>query len=309
MVGSQANDSRLPDQPAGRENTTRVVSACRSDTERTRSRYVPVALSFRTAMTLSGKQVLVCGGTQGIGFASAAALAEAGASVLLVARDADRLTTARDRLAAGGTRRHDILVADLADPAEARTRVDRWLETHGPIHILVNNNGGPPAGPIADATAEAFLAAYHGHLLASHLLSQAVIPGMKAAGYGRIINIVSTSVKQPLKGLGVSNTTRGAVASWAKTLAGEVGRFGITVNNVLPGATRTGRLEAVVANQARTQSKTPETVEREMIAEIPLGRIGEPAEIAAAVAFLASPAASYITGVSLAVDGGRTTAL
>ena len=267
------------------------------------------ALSFPTVMNLSGKHALVCGGTQGIGFASAVALAEAGASVLLVARDANRLAAARDRRPANAGQPHDTLVADLADPAAARAAVDQWLGRHGPIHILVNNNGGPPAGPIAEATAEAFLAAYHGHLLASHLLSQAVLPGMKAAGYGRIINIVSTSVKQPLKGLGVSNTTRGAVASWAKTLAGEVGRFGITVNNVLPGATRTGRLEAVVANQARTQNKTAETVEREMIAEIPLGRIGEPAEIAAAVAFLASPSASYITGVSLAVDGGRTTAL
>ncbi len=266
-------------------------------------------LSFRVLMNLSQKQALVCGGTQGIGLASAIALADAGASILLVARDEARLAAARDRLPAGGGRRHDTLVADLSDPVESRRRIDQWLAANGLVHILVNNNGGPPGGPIVDATAEAFLAAYHGHLLASHLLSQAVIPGMKAAGYGRIINIVSTSVKQPLKGLGVSNTTRGAVASWAKTLAGEIGRFGITVNNVLPGATRTGRLETVVANQARAQSKTTETVEREMVAEIPLGRIGEPAEIAAAVAFLASPAASYITGVSLAVDGGRTSAL
>lgn len=260
-------------------------------------------------MTLANRQALVCGGTQGIGLASAIALAEAGASVLLVARDAERLAAARERLATNHNQQHDTLVADLSDPVEARARVDRWIAGHGPIHVLLNNNGGPPGGPIADATAEAFLAAYHGHLLACHLLSQAVIPGMKAAGYGRIINIVSTSVKQPLRGLGVSNTTRGAVASWAKTLAGEIARFGITVNNVLPGATRTGRLEAVLANQAKAQNKAADVVEREMIAEIPMGRIGEPAEIAAAVAFLAGPTAGYITGVSLAVDGGRTSAL
>jgi 3-oxoacyl-[acyl-carrier protein] reductase len=260
-------------------------------------------------MNLLGKTALVCGSTQGIGWATATALAEAGATVVLIARDSARLADALARLPVPSQQRHHSLVADFGDPMAARATVTAWLEDHGPAHVLVNNSGGPPAGPIVAATAEAFLAAFHSHLLMSHLLSQAVLPGMRDAGYGRIVNIVSTSVRQPIKGLGVSNTTRGAVASWAKTLAGEVGPFGITVNNVLPGATRTGRLDAVIDGKARSTGQSRATIERELLAEIPLGRFGDPTEIAAAVAFLASPAAGYITGVSLAVDGGRTTAL
>ncbi|MEZ4457265.1 MAG: SDR family oxidoreductase [Gemmatimonadales bacterium] len=175
--------------------------------------------------------------------------------------------------------------------------------------MLVNNTGGPPGGPILDATPDAFLAAFRAHLIANHLLVQTVLPGMKAGGYGRIINVVSTSVKQPIPGLGVSNTTRGAVASWAKTLAGELGRYGITVNNVLPGATRTGRLDSIIAARSRQTGTPIPEIEAEMQREIPLGRFGEPREVAAAVAFLASPAGSYITGVSLPVDGGRIAGL
>lgn len=260
-------------------------------------------------MQLSGKRALVCGGTQGIGLASAQAFAAAGATVTILARDASRLEAALATLPAPLGQRHRALVADLSDPQTARVAVEADIAAAGPVQILVNNTGGPPAGPIASATPEAFLAAYTAHLLAGHLLSQAVLPGMRASGYGRIVNIVSTSVKQPIKGLGVSNTTRGAVASWAKTLAGEVAPFGITVNNVLPGATRTGRLEAVLAGRAAATGRPREEVDQEMMGEIPMGRFGEPAEIAAAVLFLASPAAGYITGVSLAVDGGRTTAL
>lgn len=260
-------------------------------------------------MNLLGKRALVCGGTQGIGFASAVALAEAGASVILLSRDRGRLEAARDQLPRPAGQAHDILIADLSDPAAARSQVEAAIVAGGPIHVLVNNTGGPPAGPIVAATADAFLAAYTGHLLANHLLSQAVLPGMREAGYGRIVNVVSTSVKQPIKGLGVSNTTRGAVASWAKTLSNEVAPFGITVNNVLPGGTRTGRLEAVLDGRAKATGRPRADVEREMVDEIPMGRFGEPAEIAAAVAFLASPLAGYITGVSLAVDGGRTSAL
>lgn len=260
-------------------------------------------------MTLSGKRALVCGGTQGIGLASAQALAADGAAVTLLARSQERLTAALGTLPAPLGQQHHALVADLAAPEAARAAVEAEIAARGPFHILINNTGGPPAGPILTAKPEAFLAAYGAHLLAGHLLSQAVIPGMRAAGWGRIVNVVSTSVKQPIKGLGVSNTTRGAVASWAKTLSGEVAPFGITVNNVLPGATRTGRLEAVLAGRATATGRPRDEVDQEMMAEIPMGRFGEPAEVAAAVLFLASPAASYITGVSLAVDGGRTSAL
>jgi 3-oxoacyl-[acyl-carrier protein] reductase len=258
-------------------------------------------------MQLSDKTALVCGGTQGIGFASATALAAAGARVILLARNPERLAAALAALPSGAA--HATLVGDLDQPGAVRSTIEGWIAREGPVHVLINNTGGPPAGPIVDATPEAFVAAYRQHLLANHLLAQAVIPGMRSSGYGRIINIVSTSVRQPLPGLGVSNTTRGAVASWAKTLAGELGRDGITVNNILPGATQTGRLATVIANRATATGRSVEDVTTEMVREIPLGRIGDPAEIAAAVVFLASPAASYITGVSLPVDGGRISAL
>ena len=259
--------------------------------------------------SLVHKSVIVCGSTQGIGLASATALAEAGASILMVARDPERLEAARAGLPRPAGQEHRSLTADFSDPEAAAAKLRGWLAEHGPAHVLVNNGGGPPGGPITEATPEAFLAAFRSHLLACHLLSQAVLPGMKEAGYGRIINIVSTSVRQPIKGLGVSNTTRGAVASWAKTLAGEVGPFGITVNNVLPGATRTGRLDAVIRAKATATGRPTTDVEAEMLAEIPMGRFADPSEVAAAVVFLASPAAGYITGVSLPVDGGRISSL
>ncbi len=260
-------------------------------------------------MQLHGKRALVCGSTQGIGYASAVALAEAGATVALLARDAERLEAASRSLPRPTGQSHLALVADFSDPNAVRGVADRHLTQSGPVQILVNNTGGPPGGPIVDADPDQFRAAFASHLLCNHLLAQAVIPGMRAAAYGRIVNIVSTSVRQPIRGLGVSNTIRGAVASWAKTLATEVAPFHITVNNVLPGATRTGRLDSLFESRARSAGRPRAEVEAEFLAEIPMGRFGEPYEIAAAVLFLASPAASYITGVSLAVDGGRTSAL
>jgi len=177
---------------------------------------------------------------------------------------------------------------------------------HTPVHILINNTGGPAAGPALTARADEFLNAFQQHLICNHLLAQLVAPGMKEAKYGRIVNIISTSVKIPLKGLGVSNTIRGAVASWAKTLANELGGFGITVNNVLPGATATERLDTIIQNKSIKTGHERDDVENEMLAEIPAGRFGQPEEIAAMVAFLASPAAAYVNGTSIPVDGGRT---
>jgi 3-oxoacyl-[acyl-carrier protein] reductase len=177
------------------------------------------------------------------------------------------------------------------------------------VHILINNSGGPPPGDIAGAEPTAFLDAYRRHLLANHTLAQAVLPGMRAASWGRIVNIISTSVKEPIAGIGVSNATRGAVANWAKTLAGEVAAHGITVNNVLPGSTDTPRIAQIVAAKARATGRSAHDVQQAMTAAIPMGRFADPAETAAAVAFLASPAASYITGINLPVDGGRTRSL
>jgi len=267
---------------------------------------------------LSGKRALVCGSTQGIGRACAFEFARLGARVTLLARDEAKLRNVRDELARAGAaggdpqaddRRPDHLCADFDDPEAVRRVVAGHLDRTGPIEILLNNTGGPPGGPIAAASPEAFLAAFSAHLVCNQLLAQTLIPGMRQRGFGRIINIVSTSVRQPIEGLGVSNTIRSAVAGWAKTLAGEVAAHGITVNNVLPGATATGRLRSLIQAKARAAGVPEEEVERRMKAEIPMGRFAAPEEIAAAAGFLATPAAGYITGISLPVDGGRIACL
>jgi 3-oxoacyl-[acyl-carrier protein] reductase len=245
-----------------------------------------------TNTDLAGKKALVCGGSQGIGLAAARELAARGAAVTVLARS-DPL--AEDRFA--------FLRADLAEIETLMGSLESQLSSPPSFDILVNNSGGPPPGPIVEATVEQLLTAFRQHLLASHLLVQWVLPGMKERRFGRIINVISTSVREPIPGLGVSNTIRGATASWAKTLSREVGPFGITVNNILPGATRTARLESLLARKAAASSR--EAVEAAMKAEIPLGRFAEPSELGTVIAFLASPAAGYITGVSIPVDGGR----
>lgn len=257
---------------------------------------------------LSGKNALVGGSSKGIGKATAIALAELGANVTLVSRSADIMGDVIKLLHKAPGQDHDFLVADFTDTKDLHTKVSALVSEKN-IHILVNNTAGPPAGPITDAAARDFLQAFNNHLICNHLLAQAVLPGMKRDNYGRIINIISTSVKAPLDGLGVSNTVRGAVASWAKTMANELGRFQITVNNVLPGLTLTDRLHDLIERQAAESGKSVEEVARAMQSSVPMGRFAQPAEIAAAVAFLASPAASYINGVNLPVDGGRTRSL
>ncbi|TCJ17480.1 SDR family oxidoreductase [Flaviaesturariibacter flavus] len=256
-------------------------------------------------LTLEGKRALVCGASQGIGLAIAAELALMGAQCILLARNEELLRSAVARLDNTLQQVHRYHVVDFNDAAATEALLAS-IVAEGPVHILVNNSGGPAAGPITEATEDQFLQAFQQHLLTNHRLTKAVMGRMKEEGYGRIINIVSTSVKIPLKNLGVSNTIRGAVASWAKTMANELGQFGITVNNVLPGATRTGRLEAIVNNAAQKKGTGTAEVEAEMIAEIPARRFGDPAEIAAVAAFLATPAAAYVNGTSIPVDGGRT---
>ncbi len=256
-------------------------------------------------LPLDGRRALVCGSTQGIGKASAIAIAESGATVVLLARNPDRLRMVCEALPSPGGAPHEFLSADFSDPAVVRAMVRGYLDGHPPFHILVNNTGGPPAGAVLDATDDAFRAAFSMHLLVNHALVQLLVPGMRADQYGRIVNIVSTSVREPIKGLGVSNTIRAAVAGWAKTLSKEVAADGITVNNILPGYTRTGRLESLVSARVKATGAPPSTIEQAMMADIPMGRFADAAELAAVVAFLVSPAASYITGVSLPVDGGR----
>ncbi|HYG02502.1 MAG TPA: SDR family oxidoreductase [Chryseosolibacter sp.] len=259
-------------------------------------------------LDLKGRRAIVCGSTQGIGKASAIELAQLGASVTLIARNEDKLKTSLAELTRASHQQHNYLVADFSNPQQLRDVIGGYTKQNT-VHILVNNTGGPPAGQAIDARIEDFLSAMNAHLLCNHILVQAVVDGMKTEKYGRIINIISTSVKIPIRGLGVSNTTRGAVANWSKTLSLELAAFGITVNNVLPGATMTGRLESIIKNKAEKTGKSFASVEEEMMHEIPAARIGQANEIAAAVAFLATPAASYINGVNIPVDGGRTGSL
>jgi 3-oxoacyl-[acyl-carrier protein] reductase len=260
-------------------------------------------------LDLTGKHALVCGGSQGIGLACALELATLGANVTLMARRADVLDQVAGKLPrAHAAQKHGYIVVDSGDTDALRAQTEA-LVAAGPVHILINNSGGPPPGTVHGAKTDAFVDAYRKHLLANHVLAETVIAGMRAAGYGRIVNIISTSVKEPIAGLGVSNTTRWAVASWAKTLAAELAPFGITVNNVLPGSTHTPRIQQIVATRAEKSGRSHDDVQGDMEAEVPMQRFADPAEIAAAVAFLASPAASYITGINLPVDGGRTRSL
>lgn len=255
---------------------------------------------------LDGLHALVGGGTQGIGLATAQQLALLGAQVTLLARDAGKLVEAVGTLSASNGQTHRTLTADMADTPALHAAITAHVQQYAPVDILVNNTGGPPPGLAHTSTVEAYEQAFRLHLLAFQTLVLAVVPGMKERRSGRIINVISTSVKVPLHNLGVSNTVRGAVAQWAKTLANELGPFNITVNNVLPGATATGRLSAIIDAKAHRAGLSAEAAAQEMTEEIPLRRFARPEETAAAICFLAGPSASYITGVNLPVDGGRT---
>jgi 3-oxoacyl-[acyl-carrier protein] reductase len=259
-------------------------------------------------LDLSGKNALVCGSSKGIGKATAIELAELGANVTLVARSANVMAELTRELSSKEGQHHDFLQADFSDSADLKRKVHS-LTVQKTIHILINNTGGPPAGPIITAESDEFTQAFHNHLICNHLLVQAVVPGMRKAGYGRIINVISTSVKSPLDNLGVSNTVRAAVANWSKTLANELGPSGITVNNLLPGYTNTGRLGSLISGWAEKKEMTEDAIREELKRNVPLRRFGDPREIGSVIAFLASPAAGYISGTNITVDGGRTRTL
>jgi len=258
---------------------------------------------------LQGKRALVCGSSQGIGKACAIELANLGASITLFSRNQASLDTVKAELNTEHGQSHSVLVADFSQPEQVKSAIEAHITDTGAIEILINNTGGPAPGPAIDTDSAAFTAAFDLHLVSNHHIVQALVPGMKDKQYGRIINVISTSVKQPIPGLGVSNTIRGAVASWSKTLAGELGPFAITVNNVLPGATATARLDAIFAGKAKKLNLSIEQVIINEKQAIPLRRFAAPEEFAAAAAFLASPAAGYISGINLPVDGGRTACL
>jgi len=256
-------------------------------------------------VSLKNRHALVCGASRGIGAATAAALARDGVAVTLLARNAEALQKVIQNLPVVKDRQHDFIVADVNDTEKLQLAVSEKTAAHN-VQILINNSGGPAPGTANDADPQAYAEAFRQHLIADQVLMQTVLPGMKTSGYGRIINIISTSVKEPIPGLGVSNTIRAAVAAWAKTLSRELGTHGITVNNVLPGYTATERLDEIFRHQAKRAGRTLDEIVALRQAEVPLQRFAEPAEIAAAIAFLASPAASYINGVNLPVDGGRS---
>ncbi|MEO8765867.1 MAG: SDR family oxidoreductase [Ginsengibacter sp.] len=262
-------------------------------------------------LDLTGKKAIVCGSTQGLGLATAVELALLGAEIILMARNEKKLQETTKILDTSKHQNHRFIVADFQIPQTVKNAMDRYFsdQKDTPVHILINNTGGPKPGNAVDATEEDFLQAFSSHLICNQIMVQAVLPLMKTSGYGRIVNIISTSVKEPIQGLGVSNTVRAAVASWSKTLANELGKFGITVNNVLPGYTRTARYDSIIKMKAQATQKKEREIENEFLAQIPLGKIGTPGEFGAVVAFLCSPAASYVSGINLPVDGGKLACL
>ncbi|TMM29423.1 SDR family oxidoreductase [Polaribacter aestuariivivens] len=262
-------------------------------------------------LKLNGKNALVCGSTQGIGKATAILLAEEGANVTLLARNEEKLKSVLKEIEECQFERsreqnHNYLVADFSKPNELKQVLEN---ADLQFHILVNNTGGPAGGPIFNAKIEEFENAFTQHLKCNHILVQHLVPFMKTQCFGRIINVISTSVKQPLDGLGVSNTIRGAVANWSKTMANELGEFGITVNNVLPGATGTERLNEIINNKSQKTGKSFDEVAQNMKNASPAKRFAKPEEIANAIVFLSSECANFINGINVPVDGGRTKSL
>jgi 3-oxoacyl-[acyl-carrier protein] reductase len=258
-------------------------------------------------LKLNNKYALVCGSTAGIGKSTAISLAEEGAIVTLLARNEEKLKAVLAQLPQ--PEKHSYIVADFSNPNELKSTVEAFIKTHHAFHIVINNTGGPRSGTILSATLDEFENAFTNHLKCNHVLVQATIPFMKSEGFGRIINVISTSVKEPIPGLGVSNTIRGAVGNWSKTLAGEVAEFGITVNNVLPGFTETERLTEIINIKAKAESKKIEEMAEIMKHYTPAKRFAQPEELSDAITFLASERAAYINGINLPVDGGRTKSL
>ncbi len=255
-------------------------------------------------LDLIGRHALVCGASQGIGKAAAFELASLGCNITLLARSPDKLAALRPILANAGARETHMLVADLDDRAGLAKAVSDHLEHSGPIQILVNNTGGPASGPLLEAKDEDFLKPYGRHLLASHLLVKLLVPGMKEAGYGRIVNVLSSSVREPIPGLGVSNTIRATMASWAKTLSRELPP-GITINSILPGYVDTERLTELSTDMGLRSGKGAKAIKQAWVDATPEGRLGTPSELGSAIAFLCSPAASFVRGIVMPVDGGR----
>ncbi len=258
-------------------------------------------------LKLNNKNALVCESTQGIGKSTAMLLAAEGVNVTLCARNEERLKQVLAELPSH--RNHGYIVADFSNPKDLQEKVSAYIKENHGFHILINNTGGPRSGSILDASLEEFENAFTQHLKCNHVLAQATIPFMKQEGFGRIVNVISTSVKEPIPGLGVSNTIRNAVGNWSKTLSIEVGALGITVNNVLPGFTDTERLNEIIKVKADKEGTSIAEMTEIMKNYTPAKRFANPEETANAIVFLASESASYINGINVPVDGGRTKSL
>ncbi len=257
-------------------------------------------------LDLKNKNAIVCGSTQGIGEAAAIELAKLGANITLIARNETKLSAVLNKLDKSIGQKHAFVCVDFSNPDQLKSKLGLLK---GNYQILINNTGGPAGGAIAEANIHDFENAFKMHLINNQILVQKVVEGMKKECFGRIVNIISTSVKAPIPSLGVSNTIRAAVANWAKTLSIELGSYGITVNNVLPGFTNTNRLKSIISNKAEKQGKSEEEIIKIMKSTVPANRFGEANEVANAIAFLCTPAASYINGINVPVDGGRTQSL
>lgn len=251
---------------------------------------------------LRNKTALICGASSGMGAATARLLAEAGAKVIAVARTESKLEELIKQLPGDG---HSYYTTDTSDRKSIQNLITKLKD----INILVNNSGGPAAASTLNTSPEDYHLALEQHLVAASLLSQALIPQMQSLGYGRIINIVSISGIVPSDNLAASSAVRAAMINWSKSLSNEVAKNGITVNCVLPGYTETERLREVIDSRARNTNTDTNTIKDKLLSKIPMARFAKPEEIAAAVLFLASPEASYITGVSLPVDGGYIPAI
>ncbi len=258
---------------------------------------------------LINKYALVCGSTQGIGKATAIALADEGVNVTLLARNEEQLKLVLNELSKKESQNHTYIIADFSKPEEVKNVLEEFINSNHGFHIVINNTGGPKSGMIHQATPKEFTNAFQMHVIVNQLVAQTVLPFMKKEGFGRIINVISTSVKEPIPGLGVSNTIRNAVANWSKTMAEELAAFGITVNNVLPGFTDTARLDQIITIKAKRANTSEEDMAEIMKSYVPAKRFAKPEETAAAITFLTSEKASYITGINLPVDGGRTKSL
>lgn len=260
-------------------------------------------------LSLINKHAIVCGSTDGIGKASALLLAKQGCEITLVARNQNKLNSTLSELNKEHNQEHHSICTDFDDPSDLKNKITMHIESlDKSVDILVNNSGGPHGGPLIEAEEDEFRTAFERLLICNHIMVKAVFPGMEKNGSGRIINIISTSVKQVIPGLGVSNTIRGSVAQWGKTLALELGANGICVNNILPGYTSTARLKDLAESKAHSLGVNVADIRKQWEENTSLKRLGTPDEIANTVLFLASDESSYVTGHNFSVDGGRFSA-